>query len=389
VAASTASWPALRSARLLAPCATLLGALLAAACGARTAAPLPGPDLTGASVADPASEQPEVTNPDEEGLVAEPDARLPRGESDVETASDAPEQRPDASAERAHACEEADASGWLGLPEASGAVRFPDGALLVVADSGLHGEARWVRPDGTEAAVRLPLDGPRGAGDLPTDDDLEGLSRGPDGDLFGITSAGWMRRWRRVGEAFEQVGEAWPLSPEETLACASRAVNCGPNYEGLCLRPRAASPPSSGGTMGAGAGRADGGTADACLGFAASKARGALVCLVEDARGLLVASGLELPTGLPADQLSDCAFPEASDAVGPSWLLLAGNLHASSGLWWFDPARGPESLQATGVNGPPNQEAVVALGAGRWRTFGDLQGFSPTSPWLDLRCGTP
>ena len=272
------------------------------------------------------------------------------------------------------------ASGWSTVPEASGAVRFPDGRLLVVADSGHFGKALWILPDGRELPVTLPLDGPRDAEGRPTDDDLEGLSLGPDGDLFGLTSAGWLRRWRRVGDTLELVGASTPLAPDEALACASRAVNCGPNYEGLCLRPgvvpidapRGDSPPAN---------------PNECVGFAASKARGELVCLVwvadlDDGPPRLRATALALPTGLPPDQLSDCAFP--TERVGEA-VLLAGNLYAGSGLWWFSPASG--ALTPTGVTGPPNQEAIVATGRARWRAFGDLQSLSPNSPWLDFACG--
>lgn len=322
----------------------------------------PAPDAT----------PPETDAPD----ASTPEADAPEGAGDVTGGADVTDA-PDSGVSR---CEVTAEGGWSTIPEASGAVRFPDGRLLVVADSGHHGRALWIGPDGVETPLTLPLDGPRDAEGRPTDDDLEGLSLGPAGDLFGLTSAGWLRRWRRVGDGFELVGASTPISDSEALACASRAVNCGPNFEGLCLRPGPdATPPPVAPVEPSG-----------CAGFAASKARSELVCLAwtaDPAGGppRLLASGLVIPTGVPADHLSDCAFPSAPEGAGA--LMLAGNLYAGSELWWFEPAS--RSLSSTGLTGPANQEAVTSTGPGRWRAFGDLQSLSPASPWTDLICEGP
>ena len=354
---------------------TLLWALLVAACGApQRADGALVPDAPPANSAD-VGVKPDVPVAPAPDAAAAPDAASERADA-ASAGPEVTEPPEDASGPGPGRCVQAVDSGWHGIPEASGAVRFPDGRLLVVADSGHHGRALWTGPDGVETAVTLPLDGPRDAEGRPSDDDLEGLSLGPDGDLFGITSAGWLRRWRRDGEAFVQLGASAPIAVDERLACASRGVNCGPNYEGLCLRPASPAATASG--------------LAACAGFAASKARGELVCLAfaaprDGEAPRLVATGLVVPTGIPADQLADCAFPPAE--AGVDGVLLAGNLYAGSELWWFDLAS--QTLGPAGASGPPNQEAVAFLEGGRWRAWGDLQSLAPNSPWQDLTCDAP
>src|SRR5262249_40606412 len=129
-----------------------------------------------------------------------------------------------------------------------------------------------VRADG-----KLPLGD--GAGD-----DLEGIALGG-GVLWGLTSAGWMRFW--FGD-LSLDGGPYAISDEATFTCAADGVNCGKNYEGLCLHPSA-------GPAG-------------ILGFAASKADGRLWCLVADARGKMVIDPhCSIPVA-PRDALADCAF---------------------------------------------------------------------------------
>lgn len=142
----------------------------------------------------------------------------------------------------------------LPIAEASGAVWLPrdGGVIVVIADSGHDGDYLIIDDEDGQVLERgkLPLGG-RG-------DDLEGLAADGD-DLWAITSSGWMRSWvHRPGGGFSAKVTAYAL--EDDGECPIDAVNCGHNYEGLCL---AAAP-----------------LADGCRGYAVAKADGDLVCLV-------------------------------------------------------------------------------------------------------------
>src|SRR5262245_51315271 len=146
--------------------------------------------------------------------------------------------------------------------------------LVVVSDSGNRGAYGVVDPE-TGATVetgRLPLP-------AEVTDDLEGAAVRGD-RLYAITSAGWILDWRRDGKGFALAEPAYPLGPIDLpdtknndrppsgdgMVCNGRVVNCGRDYEGLCLAPDAAlagAPPG------------------ACIGFAASKADGHLYCLTD------------------------------------------------------------------------------------------------------------
>jgi outer membrane protein assembly factor BamB len=172
------------------------------------------------------------------------------------------------------------------VPEASGAAWLDiDGKtmLVVAGDSGNHGAYAIVDPDtgATTETGALPLTS-------EASDDIEGLAvRG--GLMYGITSSGWIRMWRRVAKGFELVGTPYPIAPEGSdLVCAGRGINCRRNYEGLCLAP---------------APRGD------CVGFAASKADGHLYCLTEDG-GKLVVHGDRTIAVAGRGVVSDCAFGE-------------------------------------------------------------------------------
>jgi hypothetical protein len=190
------------------------------------------------------------------------------------------------------------------VPEASAATWLQvDGrlALMVVGDSGNHGAYELLDPD--DGTVRehgeLPL------GDAG--DDLEGLSAR--GDLiFGLTSAGWMRAWKRTATGFALVagpypiGEVDPSLPDnghlgnhppagDGMVCGARGVNCGRNYEGLCLVPPAHA-------------------AGPCAGFAAAKADGHLYCLVEHDGKLIADHARALAIDSPGT-IADCTFDDA------------------------------------------------------------------------------
>ena len=163
----------------------------------------------------------------------------------------------------------------LPLAEASGAayLHTRDPRLVVVADSGNRG--RYIELDPASGQVRA-------RGRLPLDlndasDDLEGLTA-VGNTIYGITSSGWVRHWRRTSAPdgtpqYRLIRPAYPLQATSPtgldLVCHSgRAANCARNFEGLCLH--------------------DASTHIApCAGFAVSKTDGALYCLIMDAGGTL------------------------------------------------------------------------------------------------------
>ena len=212
------------------------------------------------------------------------------------------------------------------VPEASGAAWIAIGGkphLLVVGDSGNHGAYGIIDPD-TGATIetgKLPLSD-------ETSDDLEGLSAIGD-RFYGLTSSGWIQVWRRQGKGFERVEKPYPLGPVDLpdrksrdrppdgdgMVCGARAVNCGRDYEGLCLAPA----PHAGG----------------CVGFAAAKADGHLYCLTEESGKLVVHRDRAIAITRPG-ALADCAFGDD----GAVWA--ASNLFDLSRVYrvvhWEDPA---------------------------------------------------
>src|SRR4029079_13658132 len=102
------------------------------------------------------------------------------------------------------------------VPEASGAAWLElDGkpALLVVSDSGSKASCAIVDPE-TGATIEtgaLPLSS-------EASDDIEGLAaRG--GEIYGLTSSGWVRVWRRPGKL---VGLVLVVSPQGKACRAGR-----------------------------------------------------------------------------------------------------------------------------------------------------------------------
>jgi hypothetical protein len=192
----------------------------------------------------------------------------------------------------------------LPLAEASGAtyLAHPETpVLLVVGDSGTQGAFLELDPatGAVLASGRLPLG--RGASD-----DLEGLTAIGD-TIYGITSSGWMRHWRRhptrpAARRYELVRGPYPVAKpgrdDAGLVCASGGdVNCGRNYEGLCLHD----PPEAGKDPAA-----------ACAGFAVSKADGALYCLTIERDGAVRAHAEDPIAVAPPETLTGCDFAPAA-----------------------------------------------------------------------------
>jgi hypothetical protein len=241
----------------------------------------------------------------------------------------------------AAACEPLPFAQSTPVPEASGAAWLTiDGkpALLVVGDSGNNGAYGIVDPESgaTLETGQLPLSS-------EASDDIEGVAARGD-KIYGVTSSGWMRTWRRSGKGFELVDKPYPLGPVDLpdtkndarapkgdgMVCKGTVVNCGRNYEGLCL---ANTPRNS-----------------ACIGFAASKADGHLYCLTDEAGKLVVHHDRAIAIAR-SGALADCAF-------GDDDTLWAGSNtfdlnHVYRVTHWDDPASAQvEQVASLGVGFP-------------------------------------
>jgi hypothetical protein len=258
----------------------------------------------------------------------------------------------------------------LSVPEASAAaeVELIPGVreILVVSDSGRGGAAvLWRIPSGPVRSITLPLD-------PAASDDLEGMAwataraMGGGGALYTLTSSGAVRRFVPDGQGgLRRDQDAYPLGKTPHACPNLRDVNCGRNYEGLCLRPRT--------------------TSARCAGFAASRASSELDCLVFDG-DRLVADDLRPPMHLgrglvPAGALSDCAF---GAAAGPArnTLLVTTNVYGGSASYVVaEPSGALTPLEGLGTL---NNEAVVVDGDGAAYLFGDID--SDVSPATRFTC---
>jgi hypothetical protein len=257
-----------------------------------------------------------------------------------------PGPEPAPAARAALACTEpAGFPSTLDVPEASAAplVDLPDGeALLVVSDSGNGGEALVV-PTGAGAAPRklvLPLD--RGASD-----DLEGAAFA-DGRLYTLTSSGAVRAFVFEGGEARRLSDAYRLGPEPASCGDLGKVNCGRNYESLCLRrtPVAGRP----------------------RGWAASKEESRFYPLAVDAAGRLLidASFQPITVAVAPRSVSDCTFAPTGE------LLVVTNVHDGNRTFVLDEATG--EARVVDVPGLLNLEAVGADAAGHLYLFSDTNG---------------
>ncbi|HRE92091.1 MAG TPA: hypothetical protein PK095_23450, partial [Myxococcota bacterium] len=146
------------------------------------------------------------------------------------------------------------------------------------------------------------------------------------------------------------------------------AVNAGGNFEGICLHPAP--------------------TPGECAGWAASKARGELVCL----RAVDGSYRLDPEVRLPAfddEHLSDCAF----EPNPPYRLFAAGNVYSGDRVIEITtaaPSRPPIDGLSERV-GAPNQEAILVRnlsGLLEIQSFGDWQDLAgDRSPRVVFTCG--
>jgi outer membrane protein assembly factor BamB len=227
------------------------------------------------------------------------------------------------------------------VPEASGAAWLTiDGkpALVVVGDSGNHGAYGIVDPE-TGATLEtglVPLSS-------EASDDIEGVAARGD-QLVGLTSSGWIRVWQRKDKGFALVGPPYPLGPVDLpdtkndnraprgagMVCEGTVVNCGRNYEGLCIAPT----PRDG----------------ACVGFAASKADGHLYCLTDEAGRLVVHHDRAIAITRPG-ALADCAFGDDGTLWAGSNMFDLANVYRVT--HWEDPASAQvERFASLGVGFP-------------------------------------
>lgn len=355
------SWPDTRRSvlRLRAPgfaaamavmCAVLPAVLLLGACGS-----------SGAEHGQPRdTEAPRTLRP-ETGPETSPDTR---SDTSPDTRSDTmPETGPENSQSAAPpaapgagpTCTRQAFASPLPLAEASGAtyLAHPETpVLLLVGDSGTRGAFLELDPatGAVLASGRLPLG--RGASD-----DLEGLTAIGD-TIYGITSAGWMRHWRRhpgrpAARRYELVRGPYPIArpgrDDAGLVCASaRDVNCGRNYEGLCLRD----PPDTGKDPAA-----------ACAGFAVSKTDGALYCLTMERDGAVRAHAEDPIAVAPAETLTGCDFAPAGRDRAADLLWVGSNAFGANRVFTVSGWQAPASARVAlvGVLGVGFGEAM-ALG---------------------------
>jgi hypothetical protein len=244
------------------------------------------------------------------------------------------------------------------VPEASGATFVKAGgkrSILVISDSGNSGAGVRVDLDTDEVApITFPLDG-------LASDDSEGLSLGPDGVLYGITSSGYIREWTITEDGtLATKREAYPLAPPEgPYVCDDgKSSNCEANFEGLCLSPQ------------------DGG---ACVGYAASKTKGELLCLTRTAEGLLaLGEGPSLPVA-GGEALSGCHFTLSE----PHRLLAVTNAFGGARVLRIEAGAAPQDL---GVLGGAFPEAIAVDDHDRVFVFNDLATFTPGSVLLVFDC---
>ena len=241
--------------------------------------------------------------------------------------------------------------GTLPVPEASAATEVALRAgvreLLVVSDSGRGGAALAIElPSGAQRSLTLPLD-------AVASDDLEGMAW-RSGKLYTLTSSGAVRRFTPDGAGgLTRDQDAYPLGAVPYACADLNAVNCGKNYEGLCLRAPGSSNP--------------------CVGYAASKAEGKLYCLAFDSTGHLAITTSTPPMslGLPADQLSDCAFGAAGGAA-ENVLAVTTNIFGFSRTYRVDEATG--GLTKLPIASLLNVEATAIDRDGTLYVFDDDNG---------------
>jgi hypothetical protein len=283
----------------------------------------------------------------------EPKREAPPAPAPTGSAGSAGSTVPAATEGAGDACSDLPFASTTPVPEASGGAWIDLGgrpSLLVVSDSGNHGAYAIV--DGetgdTKEQGNLPLG--TGAGE-----DLEGLAVRGD-RFYGLSSAGWIREWKRDAAGFALVAGPYALGPVDMppkstsnatkppagngMVCDGNTTNCGRNYEGLCLAPAES-------IRGA----------EACVGFAASKADGRLYCLTLEGGQLRAHHDQAIAIDEPG-RVADCAFsPEGKLVVGNNLFGLARVFLVED---WATPAQA--KVTEIGKLGPGFPETIAAKG---------------------------
>lgn len=236
-------------------------------------------------------------------------------------------------------------------------VREASGAVWVPASYGLPAHVVVVGDSGTKGAFAV-VDAEQGQllgrGNLPlgegVSDDIEGLARA--GETYhALTSNGRVRSYRRSGAlAFELLGAPYPLHPELVCPSPTRS-NCGYDFEGLCLAPTPA--PGNG-----------------CDGYAASRARGTLVCVAIRPDGTLAGEPGRSLALAPPMVLAGCAVAPEGDLLYAGLNGFAGNAVIRV-RDWRDPATA--RVEPLGPAGTGFCEAVAAGPGGALFRFSDTR----------------
>jgi hypothetical protein len=243
-------------------------------------------------------------------------------------------------------CEQQPFADSTPLPEASGAAWLTiDGKLwmVVIADSGHDGAYALIDPETgkTGETGKLPLGSPG--------DDIEGLAVHGD-TLYGLTSDGWMRAWKRTrvtdpsgagsgpqqsAKAFELADGPYAIGSEADGTTCKVKARCAINYEGLAL---AATP-------------------QGCAGFACSKGDGHVYCLaLRDGR---YAIDREQRIKVTREGvIGDCAFDDADRLWVGNNVFGLGEVFRVDG--WSEPATA--RVVATNALGAGNPEVIAARG---------------------------
>jgi hypothetical protein len=247
------------------------------------------------------------------------------------------------------------------LPEASGATPLTiDGkpSLLVISDSGNHGAFAIIDAD-TGVLIdqgKIPM--------AATSDDFEGLATS-DGVVFGITSAGWIYRWKLTAHGtgdgrFEMVGQPYSLGAPDTtwrkngglgdkppvgeaMACVADGTNCGRNYEGICILPKLAAAKTPNPK-----------TEPPCVGLAVAKADGHAYCLTY-ADGKLTANYARRFAVARPGGLSDCSIDDRNRMV------IGANLFDSSNIYTVEDW---QSWRLTDASTAPKISKRIGVGVG-------------------------
>jgi hypothetical protein len=258
----------------------------------------------------------------------------------VACGKDAPPSTSTSTTEKPWTCEQMPFAESTPVPEASAAAWWKlDGkdVLVAVGDSGQHGAYGVIDPDtgATGEQGALPL------GDAG--DDLEGLSALGD-RLYGLTSAGWMRVWKRDGDAFALVDGPYAIG-DGKMICDKQRSNCARDYEGLCLRPK----PAAG--------------ASACAGYAASRTDGALYCLTQAEQGYRVDPARKISIVAHKGVVADCTYDDA----GALWV--GNNLFGNAQIYRVDGDAEPEHAKVVPIAqiGLGFPEVVAVRGDVIWR----------------------